>query len=678
MSPQPSDDCRQQFLAVLDRDEAQRRFRAELRLEPLGTEIVPLAHALGRVVAEDVISPFNVPSFDRSNFDGYAVRAADTCGAMEERPRQLRMLAGTISPGIVPRMEVVPGTAMAIETGGMLPRGADAVVMVEHTDRQGDVLLVYAQVVAGFGISFAGTDISGGETVIRRGTVLTSRETGVLAAVGVAEVKVFRRPRVAVISTGTELIAPGEPMRPGRIYDSNSRIIADAVRELGGEPLYWPIVPDDLDTLRRVLADAVEAADVVLLSGGTSKGAGDLSYRAVEEVTRPGIMVHGVALKPGKPICLAVHEGKPVVVLPGFPTSAIFTFHEFVAPVIRVLAGLPSPSPDVVHARLATRINSELGRTEYVLVSLVKGGEKPPDSEASTDRLANPPSTDDLSADESRRGAYRHSDGELVAYPIGKGSGSVTTFSHADGVLTIAQHQTIVEAGSTVAVQLLGARLRAADLAVVGSHCTGLDYLLSLLHRQGFTTKQLNVGSTAGLEAAIREQCDLAGIHLLDPATGQYNRPFLTEKLELIPGYGRMQGVVFRPGDERFEGHSAEEAIRQALADPSCVMINRNIGSGTRLVIDRLLGGVQPPGYAVQPRSHTAVAGAVAQGRADWGVAIESVARSAQLGFLPLCEERYDFVVPRSRLQRAAVVAFRQLLADAEVRRALAEMGLRT
>jgi len=666
----------QQFLAVIDRDEAERRFRAALRLMPLGTEIVPLDGALGRVVADDLIAPENVPSFDRSNYDGYAVRAADTWGASEERPRQLQVLPEVLSTGVVPRTEVLPGTAIVIETGGMLPRGADAVVMVEHTEQQGDVLLVHKPVTAGFGVSYAGTDISAGETVVRSGTVLTSRETGVLAAVGIAEVKVFRRPRVAIISTGNELIAPGEPMRPARIYDSNSRIIADAVREAGGEPIASSIVPDQLEALRAALAAAVQTADVVLLSGGTSKGAGDISYRAVEELARPGIVAHGVALKPGKPICLAAHEGKPVVVLPGFPTSAIFTFHEFVAPVIRILAGLSTQPPDVVQARLAVKINSELGRTEYVLVSLVQAdgspGHSSPDNRSSDDSNDARPSAGALPAPVLSRSGR-----ELVAYPIGKGSGSVTTFSHADGVLTIGRHETILEAGTTINVKLLGGRLRVADLVSIGSHCIGLDYLLSLLHRQGFITKQLNVGSTAGLQAAQRGECDIAGIHLLDPTTGQYNRPFLNEKLELLPGYGRMQGIVFRAGDKRFEGRSAEEAIQLAIQDPNCVMVNRNTGSGTRLVIDRLLRGAQPPGYAVQPTSHTAVVAAVAQGRADWGVAIEPVARTARLGFLPLWEERYDFVIPRSRLHRPAVVAFCRLLADSAVRRALTEMGLR-
>jgi len=656
-----------QFLTVIDRDEAERRFRGALFLEPLGAEKVSLEEAHGRVLAEDVVARVDVPSFDRSNYDGYAVRAADTYGAQEEEPRRLRLLGETAATGVVPQAEVIPGTAMAIATGGMLPRGADAVVMVEHTDveadssspqpapgtREGPALLVRKAVTPGFGVSFAATDVAAGETVLRQGQLLTSRETGVLAAIGEVETSVWRRPRVAILSTGDEIIEPGKAMRPPFVYDSNARVLADAVRELGGQPQYLGIVHDDFDQLRARLHEALATTDVVLLSGGTSKGAGDLSYRVVSELAEPGIVAHGVALKPGKPICLAVHRGKPVVILPGFPTSAIFTFHEFVAPVVRLLGGRALESRSSVEAEMAVKVNSEIGRTEYLLVGLVPG----PDG--------------------------------LAAYPMGKGSGSVTTFSGADGFVSIGRHEEIVETGAPVRVQLLGAELRPADLVVIGSHCVGLDLLLSELSRREFRTKFLAVGSTGGLNAAKRGECDLAGMHLLDAATGQYNRPFLSDDLELIEGYGRLQGVVFRRGDERFErGRApsstqankvpdplAAQAIERVKRDAGCVMVNRNQGSGTRILIDRLLGGAQPPGYAVQTKSHNAVAAAVAQGRADWGVAIRWVAERSRLGFLPLEEEHYDFVVPKSRLERPAVVAFRQLLTDPEIRSRLRDMG---
>jgi putative molybdopterin biosynthesis protein len=212
---------------------------------------------------------------------------------------------------------------------------------------------------------------------------------------------------------------------------------------------------------------------------------------------------------------------------------------------------------------------------------------------------------------------------------------------------------------------------------VIGSHCVGLDYLLGLLAREGVPSKVLSVGSTGGLAAARRGECDLAGIHLLDPETGTYNVPYLSEGLELVRGYGRLQGLVFRRGDPRFEGRAVPEAVSAALADPACVLVNRNRGSGTRLLIDRLLAGAQPSGYWAEARSHNAVAAAVAQGRADWGVALEPVARAAGLGFLPLQDEQYDFAVPRARRDRPAVRAFLRLLASAEARRGLAALGFR-
>lgn len=635
----------EQFLQVLDRDEADRRFRAALDLTPRGVETVPLEESLGRVLACDVLSQVDVPSFDRSNVDGFAVVAQDTFGASEEVPRWIELGLEEIHTGVIPKTVVHPGTSVSIATGGMVPRGADSIVMVEHAEIWGTRLRVARAVTAGSGISFAGTDITAGETVLRRGHSLTSRDTGVLAAIGVTTVNVWRKPVVAILSTGDEIIPPGEAMQPAKVYDSNSQVLADAVQELGGEVRRLGIAPDDIDVLRERLQSALEFADVVLLSGGTSKGAGDVSYRVVAELQDPGIVAHGVALKPGKPICLAATGGRPVAVLPGFPTSAIFTFHEFLAPVIRSLAGRGQEERAAVPAKLAVKVNSEIGRTEYLLVGLAET----PDDETSP---------------------------SLAAFPMGQGSGSVTTFSRADGFATIGRHEEIVEAGTIIQVQLLGRDLQLADLVVIGSHCIALDYLLGVLQQQGIRSKFLAVGSTAGLEAARRGQCDAAGIHLLDAKTNEYNRPFLTPELELIPGYGRLQGIVYRHGDTRFEGRTAQEAIANAVEDPECVMINRNAGSGTRVLIDRLLGGARPCGYAVQPRNHNAVAAAVAQSRADWGMTLDTIARSCGLGFLPFQHEKYDFVVPRSRAKRPGAIALRDLLRQQSTREALLRMGM--
>ncbi|MFT5525019.1 MAG: putative molybdopterin biosynthesis protein [Pirellulaceae bacterium] len=630
----------EQFLDVIDRDEAERRFHAAIRLRPTQIEQVPLSGALGRVLSADVISEINVPSFDRSNFDGFALRAEDTYEADEENPRQLQLHAEEIGTGVGSQLEIQPGTAVAIATGGMLPRGANAILMIEYADSEGDQLQVRRPVAAGFGVSYAGTDISARETVLRRGDLLTSRETGVLAAIGTTAVDVWRRPLVGIISTGNEIIEPGEPMTPGMVYDSNAQIIRDAVAELGGEPRVLGIVQDDAERIATLVREGLEQCDVLLLSGGTSKGAGDLSYQVVRDICEPGIVAHGVALKPGKPICLAAHHEKPVVILPGFPTSAIFTFHEFVAPVLRRLAGLPAQSTSSCVARLAMKVNSQIGRKEYLLVGLVP-----------------------------------RNDGSLAAYSMGKGSGSVTTFSKADGFIAIPRHDEIIAADEQVEVQLLGRDIGIADLVVIGSHCVGLDFLLSRLQDDGWQTKFLSVGSTAGLDAAKRGECDVAGIHLLDAKTQTYNSPFLDEDFELLPGYSRQQGLLFRCDDHRFAGHDPATIIERIKNDESCMLVNRNQGSGTRILIDQLLAGERPAGYGIQSSSHNAVAAAVVQHRADWGVAIEYVANQSGLGFVPVINEQYDFAVPIARQHRPAIQALRDLLADKEIQRQLAKLG---
>jgi len=625
----------QQFLDVLDRDEAEQRWRAVVDASPTGVEEVALDRAHGRILAADIRSDVDVPGFDRSNMDGFAVRAADTYGATEEEPVRLRLNSERIPTGIAPQQEVRPGTATLIATGGMLPRGADAVVPVEHTDVEaGGVLVVRHPRVPGGAVSFAGTDMGQGETVLFSGTLLTSRETGVLAAIGCDPVPVVRRPVVAIVSTGDEIVQPGEAMRPGLVYDSNGRILADAVRELGCEPLFLGATRDDEAALRGALDLALGRADVVLLSGGTSKGEGDLNARAVADLD-PGILVHGVALKPGKPICLAAHGTKPVVILPGFPTSAVFTFHEFVAPLLRAMAGRAAERREVVEARLAVATQSERGRLEYLLVGLVE-----------------------------------RDDGELAAWPMGKGSGSVTSFSCADGFVRIGRNTERVDADAAVEVTRIGQAGAVADLVVIGSHCAGLDLLASELSREGYRLKVLAVGSQGGLTDAARGECDVAPVHLLDAESGTYNRPFLTRGLRLLPGYRRMQGVVTRPDETR--------GVEALLADEALRMVNRNRGAGTRVLIDGLLGERRPPGYAYEPRSHYAVAAAVAQKRADWGVTIETVAREKGLRFRPLRDEHYDFVVPAARWERPAVAALRRMLRrDHPVRERLREAGFR-
>ena len=637
-----------QFLDVVDEAVAHERFDAATAHLTPRFEQIPLDQASGRVLGEDVVAAVDVPGFDRSNMDGFAVRAADTYGAEELEPVVLAVADLSLAAGQAPPegFELAPGHAVPIATGAVVPRGADAVVMVEHTEPDPAGVRVTKPSAPGGNVTFAGSDIGRGEIVMRRGTQLTSRETGVLAAVGVAEVTVVRRPRVAVISTGDEIVAPGRSMDVGRVYDSNQRILLDAVAELGGEPLGRGIIPDDerlLEAAIEPLLTGPDPVEAVLLSGGTSKGEGDVNATVVHRLAErlpdsAGVLVHGVALKPGKPILLAVIARTPVVVLPGFPTSAIFTFHEFVAPLVRRLSGQAEPDRAVVEAVTPLRITSVPGRTHYSLVDLVVG-----------------------------------SDG-LAAYPLGAGSGSVTAFGRADGFIRIPANTEYVAEGAKVPVHLLHAEIRPADLAAIGSHCIGLDYLLGLLTDEGFRVKMVPVGSMGGITAVGRGEADVAGIHLMDGDTGEYNAPFLPQGVRLLRGYRRRQGIVFRKGDPLLDG-ADEEALFAVVRQGPVRMVNRNPGAGTRIIIDQLLEGRTPDGYLHQAKTHHAVAAAVEQSRADWGVTLDTVAASAGLGFHFLQDELYDLAVPESRWDRPAVVALRRLLDDAAVAVGLQTLG---
>ena len=571
------------------------------------------------------------------------VRAADTIGAGNAAPKVLRLNAEVIACGDNPALEVVHGTATTIATGGVIPRGADAVIMVEQTElieqNEPRIELQRAATPGQF-ISYAGSDIARGETLLRRGARIGSREIGMLAACGLSHVDVVRKPKVAVLSTGDELMALGEPLKPAGIYDSNGAILAAAVTEAGGEALPMGAIADDKSALEKAVRAALAHSDMVVLSAGTSKGAGDLSHTIVSKLGAPGVLVHGVALKPGKPLCLAVIGKTPLAVLPGFPTSAIFTFHAFVAPVIRALAGLPPEAAQTIQARVPVRVASELGRKEFVLVSLIDSDDGP------------------------------------IAFPTGKGSGSVTSFSQADGFIEIDALASALDADSVAQVTLIGSAAHAPDLVIMGSHDVALDVMVGALADRGFSARTLAIGSLGGLAAATRGECDIAPVHLIDPATGEYNRHLVTPALSLVAGWRRMQGVLYRTGDVRFEGKSAAEAIKAALADKSALMVNRNAGAGTRVLIDTLLNGARPAGYANQPKSHNAVAASIAQGRADWGVAIEPVAKLYGLSFLPVAPEHYDFLVVESRRERPAVRAFLEALRDEATRARILALGM--
>ena len=453
-----------QFLNILSREDALGRFEAALFPRPIPSEQRPLADALGYALAQDIVAPIDVPPFDRSNVDGFAVRSADVASASEATPVRVMLNDEVIACGTAPIRPVLSGTATSIATGGPLPRGADAVIMVEHTQPVGNRAIEIRRAASpGQFISCAGSDIARGEALLRAGTMIGSREIGMLAACGISQVAVARRPRVAVISTGDELAQPGQPLRPAEIYDTNGAIVTAAVSENGGEAVFLGAVADDEEQLEAAMRKALESCDMLVLSGGTSKGAGDVSHRIVARLGKPGIIAHGVALKPGKPLCLAVCDGKPVVILPGFPTSAMFTFHDMIVPVLRRMAGLPPRSDAKVMAKVPVRIASELGRSEFVMVSLVEG------------------------------------DRGLIAYPSGKGSGAITSFTQADGFLKIDALADQMPAGSDAEVTLFTPHVRVPDLVIIGSHCTGLDLVAAPLARAGLSVRSIAVGSLGSL-----------------------------------------------------------------------------------------------------------------------------------------------------------------------------------
>ena len=631
-----------QFLDVVSVAEARRRWNAALDLTPRPAERVRLEEAHGRVLAEDVRAPGDVPAFDRSNVDGFAVRASDTFGASERHPVTLPLKGVPIDAGHAPEVALEAGSVCVIATGGVLPRGADAVVMVEDTETLDGRVLIARPTAPGARFSTAGSDIARGELILRKGTHLSARETGTLAACGIGAVRCVGQLRVAILSTGDEIVLPGTTLEPGQVHDANATLLADAVREMGATAVHLGIAPDSEEALRAKLEEA-RSMDVMLLSGGTSKGSGDLSYRVIEELAPP--VVHGVALKPGKPLCLSAWDGKPLVILPGFPTSAIFTFHAIVAPVLRVLMGQREHDAARVRARLPRRLRSERGRREFNLVCLLQG----------------------------------HTG--LMAFPLGKGSGSVTTFARADGFFEIPADQEYVDKGEQVEVTLLGRDVRPADLVVVGSHCTGLDLILGHVADAGYDTKVLSTGSRGGVEAAAEGACDVAPVHLFDAAEESWNGPFAPSGVRLLKGYVRRQGLAYRPENEGRLGEGEVGAVlRHAASTPSLRLANRNPGSGTRILLDEILKpdgqpALQPPGWETSYRTHTAVAAAISQGRADYGICLEQAATAAGLSWRPWRSEHYDFLVPEARWNAAGTRAFRAALSNEDVRTALGAAG---
>ena len=408
------------FRKLLSLDEAKNVLQRHLKPKPLGVEEIPLLEAYNRVLAEDVTATLDVPPFNRSTVDGYAVKAEDTFGAEENNPISLK-ICGTVNVGQQPKIRVTQGAAAEIATGAPIPGGADAVVMVEQTVRKGDEVHVFDAVAKDENVMKAGADIRKGEAVLRAGQSLGSRKIGVLAALGTAKVKVYTVPRVAVLSTGAEIVEPSVKLPYGKIYDINAYTLSAAVLESGGKPRYLGVFPDDTAELQKALKRALASADMVITSGGVSVGPKDIMPQTLNSLGKPGVIVCGIAVKPGKPTTIALINGKPVFSLPGNPTSSLLVFHLLARPVISFMAGRKAEKEPIVKALATTRMFSARGRRTFVTVKLKR--------------------------DKSDR---------LVVEPVPTGlSGAITTLARAEGFIEIPENQQFVDAGEEVTVYLL-------------------------------------------------------------------------------------------------------------------------------------------------------------------------------------------------------------------------------
>ncbi len=597
-----------------------------------GISEINIRDASGHILDEDVFSNVDVPPFDRATMDGFAVRSADTFKAREDKPVRL-YLAGSIPPGVNPDIQIKDGEAVEIATGAVMPAGADSVVMVEYT-RMDNSLQILRPVSVNENVMHAGADIMAGERLLKCGALLGPREMGLLAAAGRRTVKV-KMLSAGIISTGNELVEPGKELEPGQIYDVNSYSIASAVKECGGDPVFFGIVKDDGMYLESVLERAAKDCDIILTSGSTSAGTGDMMYKIVSD--NGVLLAHGIDIKPGKPAIIGKVFGKPVFGLPGYPASSLTIFNEFIAPVIRKACGRKADRLRV-KATLATRVRTG-GRSQLVPVGIVRGR----------------------------------------AYPVDKGSGAITTLSEADGFIEVPSEVEMIEEGESVEATLYG-EIKTPDLLFIGSHCLGLDVLAD---SAVLNIRVINTGSSGGLIAIRNGTADIAGVHLLADS-GEYNLPFFESfgirNAVLVKGYLREQGLIVRK-DSGIKGFEDILNVR---------IINRNTGSGTRVLADIKLREIAKKkgvlfkemtekiqGYDTEAKTHSAVAAAVKLGKADAGIGIRTVAELNGLEFIKIADEEYDFVIPQKLLESREINLFLKALRSKEFAAKLLR-GLRT
>jgi molybdenum cofactor synthesis domain-containing protein len=597
---------RKEFRKLVSADKA-REIINNLQVNPK-KESSALENVHGKILAEDIVAEINVPPFPRAVMDGYAVRAEDTYASDENEPVRLRML-GNIPAGSGSKFIVSAGEAVEISTGAPIPEGADSVVMVEYSSEENGTVLIFRPVTVGENILKAGSDILKGERVLRTKRKLGTREIGVLASVGKKEVPVCKL-QIGIISTGDELVCPGEKLDAGRVYDVNSYTLYAGIKELGASPLLYGIVKDNEAVMKKLLETAASECDLILASGSTSSGAGDIMYQLIDEMGET--LAHGINIKPGKPVVIGVIKGVPIIGLPGNPTSALMIFNEFVAPLIRKALGGDSELKKIENGIMGTEFRSE-GRQQLLPVGLIRGR----------------------------------------VYPADKGSGAITSLSGADGFIDIPSSTEFIEAGTPVDVTLFG-EVEKTDLLITGGFCPGVDLLEDL---SGLRFRTLYTGSSGGFSAIAAKTADIAGVNmpsrLSDGQAGiVYNVPTIERMglsgIILVKGYGRDVGLIVR-----------QDSTISGLSDlPGKRLVNRNLGSGTRALLDIKIAelaaekGISKkeftdsvPGYSSGAKSEVAICEAVISGKADAGVGIRNCAGRNNLKFIKFAEEEYDFLI---------------------------------
>jgi molybdenum cofactor synthesis domain-containing protein len=584
--------------------EAQEIFFSRFKNLHMEPEVVPVRQALGRLLVAPIKAGRSVPAYNAAAVDGIALKAAATFSAVPERPIRLEL----------------GKQAAQVNTGDPLPEGADAVVMIEKVELAPDFCEIRESVYPWQNVRKTGEDIIKGEILLPAHHRIRSYDQGALLAAGIMSIQVFRKPRVLIIPTGDEVISPEEarePLEPGAILEVNGQVLSSMIAECGAEPTLARSVPDILEKIKEaVSAGLQEGYDVILTIAGSSAGSEDFTPSVLSELGE--LLVHGVTVMPGKPTLLAAVQDHPVVGVPGYPVSAVVSFREFVRPLLYRIQGLQAPAPEKVEAFIGRKLPSKPGLEEHVRVILGKVGER------------------------------------IVAIPLAGGAGMMTSLVRADGILRIAPEISGYSEGEKAAVELLTSEQALSErLLAIGSHDLTIDLLASFIKEKSegrITISSSNVGSMGGLLAIERGIAHLAGSHLLDTETGDYNGSYIRRYIKktpvtLVTLVHRWQGLMIAKGNPKGIQNISD------LTRSDVMFVNRQPGSGTRILLDYEFqkAGIDPAsisGYRTEEYTHMSVGMAVNSGRADVGLGIMAAAKALDLDFIPVSRERYDLVIP--------------------------------